>query len=170
MKIRNGNMLLTKTITEHLKDSNKPLVILITTNGDIKKDGSLVMGRGAAFDASKKMPDLPKLLGDRVRTLNVLDYAQDGKVYWEYGVVVIGQPKLYNAYYGAFQVKDHWYNQARPDLIEFSVGCLLDRIQNDKVECDYWLNYPGVGNGRLDESTVFPLIERLPDNVTVWKL
>lgn len=39
---------------------------VITTNGFVKKDGSNVMGRGCAQEASKRYPVLPKALGAKI--------------------------------------------------------------------------------------------------------
>ena len=38
-------------------------IIAITTNGVVKKNGELVMGRGIASQAKQRYPDIPKILG-----------------------------------------------------------------------------------------------------------
>jgi hypothetical protein len=42
-------------------------VRVITTNGTVKKNGECVMGRGCALEAAKKLPGLPKVLGDLIK-------------------------------------------------------------------------------------------------------
>ena len=41
--------------------------VCITTNGFLKKDGSAVMGRGYAREAMLRWPDLPELIGSRLK-------------------------------------------------------------------------------------------------------
>ena len=41
--------------------------IVIPTNGFIKNDGECVMGRGLAYEAKRRFPDLPLELGKRIR-------------------------------------------------------------------------------------------------------
>ncbi len=41
--------------------------VCISTNGFIKKSGECVMGRGCAKEAAEYFPEIPKLLGDRIR-------------------------------------------------------------------------------------------------------
>ena len=38
----------------------------ITTNSFIRKDGQLVMGRGIALATKKRVPNIAKMLGDRI--------------------------------------------------------------------------------------------------------
>jgi len=53
-----------------VRSGNKgPDVICITTNGFIKNNGECVMGRGCAREASKVWPQLPKALGDHIKTM-----------------------------------------------------------------------------------------------------
>jgi len=41
--------------------------IVITTNGEVRKDGACVMGRGIAKQAADKFPDLPYTLGSTIK-------------------------------------------------------------------------------------------------------
>lgn len=43
-------------------------VVVITTNGFVKRDGSAVMGRGCAAQAAQRWPDIPKQLGHLLQT------------------------------------------------------------------------------------------------------
>jgi len=53
-------------------------VVLITTNGSIKSDGTAVMGRGCAKQAAERLPHLPGTLGYAIATdvKRVLEEAQ----------------------------------------------------------------------------------------------
>lgn len=130
---------------------------LVTANSFVKRDGSLVMGRGAARQLATLHPSFPRIAGQ---------YILEGSYPLHhglpvYGVILIGR-------YGLFQVKYHWTDDADLDLIKFSVdelGVLLNSGEIKTVS----MNFPGIGNGRLTEEMVLPIISVLPDTVTVYK-
>ena len=129
-------------------------IYLVTTNSYIRKDGALVMGRGAAKQLATMFPRLPYLLGNRITHLG------------EYNVGVltqINEPKLS---LGAFQVKFNFADAADLDLITRS------RDELHQLACEdgrvFHVNFPGIGNGRLAFDDVLPIMETLPDNVCVW--
>ena len=41
--------------------------IVITTNGNTKSNGEAIMGRGVALEAAQRLPELPQMLGQRLR-------------------------------------------------------------------------------------------------------
>jgi hypothetical protein len=125
----------------------------ITTNGYIRSDGGLVMGRGCALQAKRLYPDLQQKLGARVK--------RDGN-----HVHAVKKHKLIT-----FPVKHVWNEQADPALIlrsmkeliwyhaEFDLGRVL-------------LPRPGCGNGGLSwEGKVKPLLHTLidhwPDDIVI---
>jgi len=153
MKLAVGNMF------DHPAD-----LILVTTNSYVRSNGTLVMGRGAAAELSKRY----FLNAESVFGARVMKYPGLG-VYKKYGVIV-DEDCTYNTpimvEFGIFQVKYHWGKPAVPDLISYSAQKLCEIAHEYK---SISLNYPGIGNGGLDKSVVGPLIECLPGNVTVFE-
>lgn len=117
----------------------------ITTNGFVKKDGSCVMGRGCAKEATERYPGIEFDLG---------------KLITKYGNIVM-KPRdgLYT-----FPVKHKWWEKADLNLIKQSTAQLFYILQ-DKVECV--IPRPGCGNGGLKWDDVKPILKDLPDNYKV---
>lgn len=129
-------------------------IYLFTGNSYITANGALVMGRGAALQVRSRYPGIDVEFGDRIEHLST------------YGIVVI--PK-YNI--GVFQVKDHFSKAARPDLIAYSAAVLHNwLLVEERREFQVHMNFPGIGNGKLEKRQVMPLIEDLPSNVTVYEI
>lgn len=126
---------------------------LVTTNSFVRQDGKLVMGRGAAYQATKIFPAFAQLAGEMIR---------ERKLHLGiYGVI------FPLSYIGLFQVKFNWSDQASIELIENSCNQLSLLAQVDH-STEYHMNYPGIGNGRLSTEQVEPLLSTLPDNVYIW--
>ena len=124
-------------------------VICITTNGFIKSNGCIVMGRGCAHEALAYFPDIDLVLGNLVR---------------EYGNI----PFLINQHVASFPVKHHWKEPASLALIEQSARAFIDHIVKMAKHMVFVLPRPGCGNGRLDWSVVKPILAPiLPDNVLI---
>ena len=125
---------------------------LITTNSTIKNNGAVVMGRGIAKTVKDKWYGIDVTFGRKIT-----ETCGSGGFY---GV-------LFDDNIGFFQVKYHWGDQARLDLIESSTAALwlLASAAPDKK---FALNMPGIGNGGLAYSLVKPLVDELPDNVDIW--
>lgn len=147
-KFKKGNML------NHLNDCD---FAFITTNSYVKNNGRLVMGRGIAQQVRDSFPDIDLDLGKTITSrglhLKTYDLIQS-QTY----------PKIW-----AFQVKWHWADKANLTLIESACDELSNMAQYnyDKV---FYLNFPGIGNGQLSREEVLPIVEQLPDNVTIWEL
>jgi hypothetical protein len=120
---------------------------VITTNGDVRKDGACVMGRGVALQAAQRFPSIPYELG---------------------AVLKVQGNHVHQLGYGlwSFPVKHHWRDQADLDLIEQSARELEPFARATPAQT-WLLVRPGVGNGRRDWAEVEPLIACLPDNVLV---
>jgi hypothetical protein len=91
----------------------------------------------------------------------------------DYGIVFYDWPHEDDANditIGLFQVKDHWANKATLELIATSVDILRKLAKTDWKDKKISLNFPGIGNGKLDRKDVLPLLHKLPDNVTIWEL
>lgn len=133
---------------------NQTDLFCITTNSTITRNDRLVMGRGIALQARNKLPNIDLYLGKQI------------KFHRDYGLVIVSnfRPQLI----AAFQVKYHWREFADLSLIILSTDKLKTYITKTKpLRVD--LNYPGIGNGKLNEADVFPLIVELPDCVHIWR-
>jgi len=128
-------------------------VLCITTNGVIRNDGALVMGRGNAKECVMRNRGIEFVFGNLVRT--------NGNI-----VQLSGQ------YDGLrqlllFPVKYHWSRPASMDLILQSTTALAE-MANFNRDAIFILPRPGCGNGGLNWDVVKPYIENwLPDNVFV---
>lgn len=120
----------------------------ITTNGTVKENGELVMGRGNALQAKERYPQLPRLLGSHVKSSgNIVYYIEELNI-------------------ATFPVKHHWRDKADIRLIIQSchqLNVLLDNLDKSAV-----LPRPGCANGRLDwEREVKPVLEQVLSS-RVW--
>jgi len=138
--------------------------ICITTNGFIKKNGELVMGRGIAKEAKDQFPSIAKTLGHKVS-----QHGNHVHILFE----AIGH---YNGHDGtewyqdivSFPVKHNWWEVADMELIRRSSRELMKWAD----ELPHWENVllprPGCGNGKLNWIDVKREIENiLDDRVTV---
>lgn len=128
-------------------------LFLVTTNSFITKEGKLVMGAGIAKEARDRFSGLDKAFGKRIKHLS------------RYGILV--SDKWPDKVLGAFQVKYHFKDKADLDLIRYSTEMLQQWIKNHAA-LNIHLNFPGIGNGKLDPADVLEIISCLPNNVFVW--
>lgn len=139
--------------------SNIPVgaLVFITTNAYIRRDGCLVMGRGAAAQAARLWTELPKLAG------NVVTHMK------RYGCrFVCGIHD--DIHLGIFQVKYHFKDQADLSLIEWSCQDLREKALANP-ERTVRLNFPGIGWGGRTVGAVKPILEKYfsdVPNVEVW--
>ncbi len=104
--------------------------ICITTNGVVKNDGALVMGKGIALEAANRFSELPKYWGHYVKT-------NGNKVYPATKI------RLFS-----FPTKHHWSDKSDINLIKASIIQLngyLNSFYLDKI----YIPRPGCGNGGL---------------------
>lgn len=127
---------------------NPKAVIGITTNGTVKSNGALVMGRGVAQQARDLYEGLDLRLGRLVGT-------EGNRVF------LLSYPRFFT-----FPVKHHWKDKADLALIERSAEQLFDLASSYRT-LTFYLPRPGCGNGRLRYEQVRPLLIGLPDNVVV---
>ena len=126
-----------------------PVMVVITTNSELKSNGELVMGAGIALEAVLKIPSLPKECGEIV-----------GKLGRTYGFQVIrhprspGKPGL-----GIFQTKMSWRDNSTLMIINNS-AMLLREYAMYNSDIPIRLNYPGIGFGRLTKEQVKPVLEK----------
>jgi hypothetical protein len=120
-------------------------VVLITTNGMVKKNGEAVMGRGCAFQATQLFPGIAKVLGHSLQNFG-------------------NHVALLRSGLWSFPVKHNWYEEADLKLIAQSTEELRGAIEPTK---NYYLPRPGCGNGKLKWEDVKPIVSSLPDNVFI---
>ena len=141
-------------------------LFLITTNSTVKMNGTLVMGRGIAAQAKVRFPGLDKQLGSWITNMNLRDSI--------YGLAVSGMWP--NKKLGMFQVKTAWQGSADLRIINKSAEMLEKWCATQAFGSELFptgrpivnMNFPGIGNGRLEYRRVLPLLKRLPDNVHIW--
>lgn len=138
-----------------------PHMILVTTNSYKRRDGALVMGRGAAKQLAVLKPDVPYAFGRRLI---------DGQ-FMTYGVMSLPPQAEGEPWLGAFQVKYHFKDEANMELIQTSL-IMLDEMARKMPHMRIDLNYPGIGNGRIHDQVrrkqLDKWLDQLPDNVHVW--
>ena len=119
--------------------------VCITTNGIIKKDGTLVMGAGIALQAKQRFPDVPGILADMVLT---------------HGNRAFYLP-VQNIF--SFPTKDHWREKSDINLIAQSCHDIVD-ITNQMGFTEVFLPKPGCANGQLDWMAVEIVIAHILDD------
>lgn len=126
---------------------------LITTNAFIKKDGTLVMGAGAAKFARDSFSGIDLQFGNLITMHPTPE---------KYGVIISNK-------FGAFQVKYHFKDLADLELIKNSCEKLKVLAIAMPLKT-FSINFPGIGNGKRTYEEVLSVIEscELPDNITFW--
>lgn len=105
--------------------------IVITTNGFVKKNGELVMGRGTAKQAMTRYPGIAYALGQkRLTEGNICFVNQSLKII-------------------TFPVKKAWMDKADVTLIRDSFVQLIKLLDKLKIQKIY-VPKPGCGNGGLN--------------------
>jgi len=138
-----------KEVAANLWSFQSSGIIVVTTNGFVKKDGSCVMGRGCAREAAIKFPQLPFELGSRIR-----DTGNHCYNFPQYKLI-------------SFPVKHVWMQDADLALIERSAHELVELHATQPLR--FYLPRPGCGNGGLYWSAVKPVLEPIlqTDDYTV---
>ncbi len=125
-------------------------IVMLTTNGTVKRDGCAVMGRGCALEAKKRIPGIDKQLGHLLKrgTRRFCWLLDEGRVM-------------------SFPVKHEWHQKADLTLIRDSAEFLTAFAKAHSKDMTYILPRPGCGNGHRTWEEVKPLLGGLPDNVWV---
>lgn len=129
----------------NLWDFHPQGVVAVTTNGIIKKNGELVMGKGIALQAAQRFPDIPARLGKAVKAYgNFTFYMEDHRIM-------------------SFPTKDHWKDHS--DLIIIKASAVNAMILAKHFNLSHvFLTPPGCGNGGLHWAQVEPIISPILDN------
>ncbi len=142
-----------------------PAIYVVTTNASVNVRGELVMGRGAALQATKRIP------GIAVEAAEVVDYRLGllNRTDKPYGFILVRQPRPEEGKYGfgIFQVKHTWDQPAKIPLISLSMN-ILRMYALSKRHVTIRLNYPGIGNGGLPKGQVSLLLQDLPKNLHIF--
>ena len=127
---------------------DRPTMIVVTTNTTIKRDGALVMGRGAALQAKTKDERIPFECGRAI-----VDSKQR-----EYGFLQIRSAnRPGKAGFGIFQVKYQYNNEADTKLIDNACS-VMRQFMDKNPSIHIRMNFPGIGNGRLSIEDVAPIL------------
>ena len=127
-------------------------VIAITTNGTIKNNGELVMGKGIALQAKQKYPDLPEILGDFV-----LVFGNTPKIVYTGKHMIVSLP-----------TKNSWRDKSDINLIKKSLLCIADCLPSPFTIA---IPRPGCANGGLNWKDVKKEIEPLlSDRFVIYSL
>lgn len=141
-------------VGDMFEDYLEPDVLyVITTNGFVKNNGSLVMGAGVAKDAKRLQKNIDVYLGDMVLAWGNHSFLLPGNLV-------------------TLPVKHHWKDRAEIDLITRSLGELYN-LWSSVGRPRLYLPRPGCGNGQLSWYNVQPLVQScfgMEDAVTVWSL
>jgi O-acetyl-ADP-ribose deacetylase (regulator of RNase III) len=121
--------------------------IVITTNGIVKMNGELVMGKGIALEANNRFTCLAWKLGQLVR-----DHGNNVYLIKGYSTKVI-----------SFPTKNDWRNPSDMALIIKSTGQLV-RLADDEKLSEVILPRVGCGCGGLIWGEVRSILERFLDH------
>lgn len=142
-----------------------PVMYIVTTNAYIDKAGKIVMGRGAAKQATEKIGSIAHEATEAVKSK--LGYVVDALMpNYIYGFTTVRPPREEKAGFGIFQVKYHFKDQADIALIALSMK-ELKSAAHLFPHVHFRMNYPGIGNGNLERKMVEPLLADLPDNIVI---
>jgi hypothetical protein len=136
-------------------------LFVVTTNGVLNKSKQLVMGKGAALEAANRFPGIRDLAGAEILRHKYPSVPMFGELIYIYGFLGFQALKI-----GLFQTKFHWRGPSDLELIGASAS-ILDKFIKATGAHSVRMNYPGINNGGLSKEDVLPVIEQLPDSVTV---
>lgn len=165
-EFRIGDMLL----PEHWEQAD---LVLITTNAAVNGKDRLVMGRGIAQQVRDRFPGLDQQLAQLVmsQAQSFTPFAYMSRSYRLFSppYYLIVPPNWPECNLGIFQVKEKFSDPASLSLIAGSAN-LLRQWCAAHPQARVHLNFPGIGNGKLERSAVLPIIQQLPGNVVIWEL
>jgi hypothetical protein len=123
-------------------------ILVLTTNGTIKKDDACVMDRGIALEVAQRFPEIPYTLGRYIK---------------QYGnrCFNLGNWGAYRIV--SFPVKHHWRDAAGIELIKTSaeqITQMADKYGWEQV----FIPRPGCGNGKLSWKEVGPVVASILDD------
>jgi hypothetical protein len=123
-------------------------IIVIPTNAGWKSDGSNVMGRGLAKQASEKFPELPFRYGDCCKRLEPHQYFKDCHL------ILIPSKKLNEQ-----QPYLSWQHESDKDTIITSLAWLqihVKEFEGDKI----YVPILGAGNGGMQKGLIKEIMDK----------
>lgn len=150
-------MILVNNKLDYSTNWKAPDIYLFTGNSYITKNGKLVMGRGAALACRDLFADCDKQFAFKILTSKYTP-----NYYVEF--IELAPGKLL----GAFQVKHNFADNADIELIEKSTKKLI-HAATQKPQLKFHMNFPGIGYGGLPFNIVLPIVDKLPNNVILYK-
>lgn len=136
----------------------------ITTNGEIRRDGKAVMGRGIAEQAKTRWPGIDTVLANGIRKSgnvpNFLGYV-DKHLRWAYTWPPPNESK--QTLLWSFPTKHQWRDKSDLDLIIQSARALVQEAA-DFDDIEIALPRPGCSNGGLNWVYVHKYLARHLDN------
>jgi hypothetical protein len=128
--------------------------VCITTNGNLKSDGTAVMGKGIALEAAHRIPNLPKMLGQRISSY--IDMPSKGNRLNPF-------PDIHLC---CFPTKWNWWEKSDLCLIAVSASELVEYVEEAhiQIKTPIYLPRPGCANGGLDWENVKPVLEHYLDD------
>ena len=121
--------------------------ICVTTNGTIKANGELVMGKGLALAFARRYPELPLALGNWVK--------EKGNVAFAWGA----KPMVIS-----FPTKENWWEKSPEPLIWVSARGVVELADLHGLK-KVLLTRAGCGLGGLDwETQVRPILQGILDD------
>lgn len=134
----------------------------VTTNAVVNGGGKLVMASGMSLQVAMRFPKVPGAIG---ATLKKKYGIKSGTCPDFHLLVSENWPSVKLA---CFQSKRVWWGATDFHLLEASVDALRDWAAKHP-EAQIALNFPAVGRGGFLQANVMPVLECLPDNVTIWR-
>lgn len=146
-----------------------PGMIVVTTNSVVNSRGVLIMGRGSAGDAAKRIPGIQAEVTAEIRRQRP-EIVLDGKA--DYGFLVIRSPFRPNRVgFGIFQAKRHWRHVSAWETVELSLA-QLEEWALEHPEVSIRCPLPGLGCGQigsgqpLDRDRLLAACSELPASIT----
>lgn len=113
-----------------------------TTNGNLNKEGKLIMGAGIAKEFAQKFTDLPETLGFKVKKFgNNVYLDQEHKTF-------------------SFPTKESWKEPSNLETIDRSLKQLIE-IARAMFPTVFILPYPGIGCGKLTKEQIEPVLKQI---------
>jgi len=131
--------------------------VFITVSGSLKANGSLVMDRGCAKEATMRFPDIAVKLGEHLKVIKSIP-ALDDKTTQALSYPCTFWATDYSI--GLFPIKYNWYDRADLKLIEESTK-QLKFFADEFKDCTIVLPRPGCNSGgRNWEAEIYPILEK----------
>lgn len=131
---------------------NEGDTLLTTTNGIVKRDGSLVMGAGSAKEFSDKVPNMAKALGSLVK--------EKGNVPHIVTATLINNKECL---VGSFPTKHSYKDKSDLNLIVSSAKYIVELANKSSLRC-VRMTAPGCGLGGLNWEDVKNALEPIFDD------